>query len=86
MPRKGMRSIFFKPSTSSSSPSVSLSSSLPLQSSFDALMDLKIDNAHTLIAKWDSDQSPYAKFQNLFYMLYYYYYYYSYSYYYYYLS
>ncbi|KAK7257768.1 hypothetical protein RIF29_31988 [Crotalaria pallida] len=50
MPRKGMRSIFFKPSSSSSAlPPLS-----PLRTFSDSLMEENIQTAESLITKWDS--------------------------------
>ncbi|KAF5447033.1 hypothetical protein F2P56_032614 [Juglans regia] len=63
MPRKGMRSIFFK----SSSPSRAIipppSQSRPFSES---LMDENIDLAESLITEWDSDVSSYCKIISLF--------------------
>ncbi|GAU14595.1 hypothetical protein TSUD_96590 [Trifolium subterraneum] len=49
MPRKGMRSIFFQPSTSSKLPP----QSSPLRTFSDSLMEENIENAESLITKWD---------------------------------
>ncbi|KAJ9188945.1 hypothetical protein P3X46_000294 [Hevea brasiliensis] len=53
MPRKGMRTVFFKPS-----PSSSPMRSPPHRHTFsDTLIDENIDNAHIIISKWDSDST-----------------------------
>ncbi|CAJ2654271.1 unnamed protein product [Trifolium pratense] len=51
MPRKGMRSIFFQPSTSTSSKPPPPSS--PLRTFSDSLMEENIETAESLITKWD---------------------------------
>ncbi|KAG4967360.1 exocyst complex component EXO70H1-like [Glycine soja] len=55
MPRKGMRSIFFKPSTSTSSLPPSPS---PQRTFSDSLMDENIETAEKLITKWDDSKVP----------------------------
>ncbi|XP_058729879.1 exocyst complex component EXO70H1-like [Vicia villosa] len=52
MPRKGMRSIFFKPS-----PPSMFSPPSPLPTFSDSLMDENIETAESLITKWDYSQS-----------------------------
>src|SRR2546425_9949029 len=53
MPRKGMRTIFFKPS-----PASSPMRSPPHRHTFsDTMMDENIENAQLLISKWDPDSS-----------------------------
>ncbi|KAK7341740.1 hypothetical protein VNO80_24679 [Phaseolus coccineus] len=57
MPRKGMRSIFFKPS--SPSPSTSSSSQpppSPLHTFSDSIMEQNIQTAESLITKWDDNK------------------------------
>lgn len=57
MPRKGMRSIFFKPS--SSSPSTSSSSQpppSPLHTFSDSMMEQNIHTAESLITEWDDSK------------------------------
>ncbi|KAI4322183.1 hypothetical protein L6164_021901 [Bauhinia variegata] len=67
MPRKGMRSILFKPSPlSSPSSSVSMPSSSPRRSFSDSLIEENIEFARSLITKWDYDQSNYAHTTSLF--------------------
>ncbi|XP_037497356.1 exocyst complex component EXO70H1 isoform X2 [Jatropha curcas] len=61
MPRKGMRTIFFKPSPSSS-PMRSPPHRLTLSDTF---MDEKIDNAQILISKWDPDSSSSSNYCNI---------------------
>ncbi|EEF27653.1 protein binding protein, putative [Ricinus communis] len=65
MPRKGMRTIFFKPTTASSSSSPMRS---PQRHTFsDTLMDENIENAYSLVSKWDSDDSSnYCNLSSLF--------------------
>ncbi|CAJ1979399.1 unnamed protein product [Sphenostylis stenocarpa] len=53
MPRKGMRSIFFKPSPSPSTSTSSLPPPSPLRTFSDSLMEENIQTAHSLIIKWD---------------------------------
>ncbi|XP_062171539.1 exocyst complex component EXO70H1-like [Alnus glutinosa] len=67
MPRKGMRSIFFKSSSPSpnSSPSRSIPPS-PNRTFSESLMDENFEIAESLITKWDADTSPYAKITSLF--------------------
>ncbi|KAE8038973.1 hypothetical protein FH972_011430 [Carpinus fangiana] len=68
MPRKGMRSIFFKSSSPSpsSSPSSSIPPSSPSRTFSETLMDENFEIAESLITKWDSDTSSYAKITSLF--------------------
>ncbi|KAJ9698315.1 hypothetical protein PVL29_007411 [Vitis rotundifolia] len=65
MPRKGMRTIFFKASSPSSSHQSSplRAPSSPLRES---MMDENIDNAQSIISKWNSDESSFANFTSLF--------------------
>lgn len=65
MPRKGMRTIFFKASSPSSShqSSPSRAPSSPLHES---MMDENIDNAQSVISKWYSDESSFSNFTSLF--------------------
>ncbi|KAL6011209.1 hypothetical protein ACLOJK_001654 [Asimina triloba] len=72
MPRKGMRSVFFHPS----SPSPDLSSpsgfrtwpNSPLHLSFsESLMDGNLATAEAIITRWDPESSSYAKVTSLFY-------------------
>ncbi|KAK9280140.1 hypothetical protein L1049_013827 [Liquidambar formosana] len=71
MPRKGMRSIFFKasspPSSHHSSPTRSTYSSSPLHHTFsESLMEENIENAQSMIANWDFESSTSAKVTSLF--------------------
>ncbi|XP_059430190.1 exocyst complex component EXO70H1-like [Corylus avellana] len=68
MPRKGMRNIFFKSSSPSptSSPSRSIPPSSPSRTFSESLMDENFEIAESLITKWDSDTSSYAKITSLF--------------------
>lgn len=61
MPRKGMRSIFFKPSSPSPPPSTSLS---PLRTFSDNLMDENIETAESLITKWDYSNTNQSRIPN----------------------
>ncbi|XP_040994101.1 exocyst complex component EXO70H1-like [Juglans microcarpa x Juglans regia] len=63
MPRKGMRSIFFR----SSSPSrTSIPPSSPSLRFSESLMEDNIEIVESLLNKWDSDFSTYAKITSLF--------------------
>ncbi|KAG6678340.1 hypothetical protein I3842_14G076000 [Carya illinoinensis] len=63
MPRKGMRSIFFR----SSSPSrTSIPPSSPSLRFSESLMEDNIEIVESLLKKWDSDFSTYAKITSLF--------------------
>ncbi|KAF7805518.1 exocyst complex component EXO70H1-like [Senna tora] len=66
MPRKGMRSVFFKPSSPSSSSSQP-SSSPSFRNFTVSLIEDNIESARTLITKWDTGQSDsYARITPLF--------------------
>ncbi|KAG2397668.1 hypothetical protein LR48_Vigan1242s000100 [Vigna angularis] len=53
MPRKGMRSIFFRPSSSPSSSTSSQPPPSPLRTFSDSLMEQNIQIAEALVTKWD---------------------------------
>ncbi|TKY67297.1 Exocyst complex component EXO70A1 [Spatholobus suberectus] len=57
MPRKGMRSIFFKPSPPP--PTSSLPPPSPLRTFSDSLMEENIQTAESLITKWDDSAANY---------------------------
>lgn len=57
-----MRSIFFK----SSSPSKATPPSSPIRTFSETIMDENIENAGSLITKWDAESSSYAKITSLF--------------------
>uniref|UniRef100_A0A5B7A5N9 Exocyst subunit Exo70 family protein n=1 Tax=Davidia involucrata TaxID=16924 RepID=A0A5B7A5N9_DAVIN len=72
MPRKGMRNLFFSPKTSSSSishyPSPSrIGLSTPGRSFSDSVMERAVENAESIIMKWNPDTSTFAKVTSLFY-------------------
>ncbi|KAJ7947721.1 Exocyst subunit Exo70 family protein [Quillaja saponaria] len=67
MPRKGMRTIFFKNSSPSASPSRSIPPPSPCHTFSDSVMEENIEIAHSLITKWDSDSSnSFASINSLF--------------------
>lgn len=71
MPRKGMRCVFFSPKASPSSsshhPSPSRSVATPGRSLSDASMERILLISESVIMKWNSDTSAYAKVTSLFY-------------------
>ncbi|XP_057955725.1 exocyst complex component EXO70H1 [Malania oleifera] len=70
MPKKGMRSILFKPNSSPSHshrPSPSPTATPPRSFPASPMEDHAIDAAHSLITKWDGESSAYAKVTSLFY-------------------
>ncbi|KAE8731052.1 Ankyrin repeat family protein isoform 1 [Hibiscus syriacus] len=71
MPTKGMRSICFSPRTPSFSISRQstshYSSSTPRRRFSDSMIDQTIDAAASIIMKWDTETSAYAKVTSLFY-------------------
>ncbi|XVF55348.1 hypothetical protein PTKIN_Ptkin06aG0030100 [Pterospermum kingtungense] len=74
MPRKGMRSLCFSPSTPSfrqysMSPSRTSLSTTPrrCRGFSESVVEQTIDAAAVIIKKWDSETSPYAKVTSLFY-------------------
>ncbi|XP_014494639.1 exocyst complex component EXO70H1-like [Vigna radiata var. radiata] len=56
MPRKGMRSIFFRPSSSPSSSTSSQPPPSPLRTFSDSLMEQNIQIAEALVTKWDDSK------------------------------
>ncbi|WRX25784.1 Exocyst complex component Exo70 - like 9 [Theobroma cacao] len=74
MPRKGMRSLCFSSRTpsfalsrQSMSPSTTSLSSTPRRRISESMIEQTIDDAATIIMKWDADASAYAKVTSLFY-------------------
>ncbi|KAF8396718.1 hypothetical protein HHK36_018346 [Tetracentron sinense] len=69
MPRKGMRSIFFSSSKTSSSraPSpIRSTPSTPLHNFSESVMEQKFENARSIIMAWDPDSNSYAKVTSIF--------------------
>lgn len=66
MPRKGMRSLFFSPKASASSLSQNYPST-PARISSDASMERILTVSESVIGKWNSDASAYARVTSLFY-------------------